>query len=144
MIFDKENLFSNDQAITDSAASTDYIDLGVSRDIGVGEPMEVFLGVTTAMLSGGSSTLAVALQTDTQSSFATAVTLQSISGVAKASLVAGYEIAKWKLPAGVQRYLRLYYTPGTTDFTAGAVRAGLLRDRQAQAHYASGLLTTGF
>ena len=48
MIFDKQNLFSNDQAVTNSQVSTSYIDLGSVRDIGVGTPIEVFAMMTAA------------------------------------------------------------------------------------------------
>jgi hypothetical protein len=144
MIFDKETLFSNDQAVTNSQASTNYIDLGSVRDIGAGAPIEVFAVMTATALSAGSSTLVAAIETDTQSSFATRVTLSQTPAMAKASLVAGYEFLQMKLPQGVQRYLRLNFTVATADFTAGTIRAGLILDRHAQAHYASGLNVSGF
>lgn len=144
MIFDKQNLFSNDQAVTNTQASTNYIDLGVSRDIGNGAPIEVFAMMTATALSPGASTLVAAVETDTQSSFATKVTLAQTAAIAKASLVQGFELLKVKLPLGVQRYVQLSYTIGTADLTAGTIRAGLVLDRQAQANYASGLNVSGF
>lgn len=144
MIFDKQNLFSNDQAVTNSQASTNYIDLGSVRDIGVGTPIEVFAMMTATAQSAGSSTLVAAIETDTQSSFATKVTLAQTSAIAKASLVQGFEFLKMKLPQGVQRYVQLSYTIGTADLTAGTIRAGLVLDRQAQAHYPSGQNVSGF
>lgn len=144
MIFDTLTKLSDAQALTTTAASTSYIDLGVSRDIGVGQPIEVFCEVMSALVSGGSSTCVFAVETDTQSSFATAVTLIATAAIAKATLVAGYRPINAKLPAGVQRYIRMKYTVGTTDFTGGTVTAGLILDQQNQAFYASGLRTTGF
>lgn len=144
MIFDKQTLFSNDQAVTNSQASTNYIDLGVVRDIGIGAPIEVFAMMTATAQSGGSSTLVAAIETDTQSSFATKVTLAQTSAIAKASLVQGFEFLKLKLPQGVQRYLQLSYTVGTADLTAGTIRAGLILNRQAQAYPTSGLNVSGF
>ncbi len=145
MIMDKEQLFSNAQALTTTAPSTNYIDLGSVRDIGVGlPPLEVYCKVITALVSGGSSTCVFAIETDTQSSFATAVVLAQSAAIAKATLVAGYEPLKLKLPQGVQRYLRMNYTVGTTDFTGGTVTAGLVLDKEAQASYASGLRTSGY
>ena len=41
MYIDRQNLFGQDQAVTVSAAATDYIDLGVARDIGNGERPEI-------------------------------------------------------------------------------------------------------
>ena len=43
-VLDRQNLFSNEQAITASAASTDILDLG-SRDVGAGEPNNVIVQV---------------------------------------------------------------------------------------------------
>jgi len=144
MIFDKQTLFSNDQAVTNSQASTNYIDLGAVRDIGIGMPIEVFAMMTATAQSAGASTLVAAIETDTQSSFATKVTLAQTSAIAKASLVQGFEFLKMKLPQGVQRYLQLSYTVGTADLTAGTIRAGLILNRQAQAYPASGLNVSGF
>lgn len=144
MIFDKENLFCDDQALTASAASTNVIDLGVSRDIGVGTPIPIWCSVTTTFTSGGSTTLDVALQTDTAVGFGTAVTLLSFLAIPKASLVAGYELFRLDLPLGVLRYLRLNFTVNTANFTAGNLRAGLILDRQALVYPTSGLNVSGF
>ena len=144
MIFDKLTKVSDAQAVTNTQASTDYIDLGVSRDIGNGGPLEFVCVCTSPALSGGASTVQVALQTDTQSSFATSVTLAQSSAIAKASVITGTELLRVKVPAGVQRYLRAFYTIGTTDLTSGNFTAGVILDRQAQGFYASGLNTSGF
>lgn len=144
MIFDKALMLSEAQAVTNSAASTNYIDLGVARDIAPGESMEFFVNVATLVESGGSSTLTVGIQTDSDPAFGTVQTILTSPSVAKAALVAGYEFFKVKLPMGGLRYLRAYYTVGTADLTAGAFNCGLILDRRAHAYYASGLRTTGF
>ena len=43
MILDAQNQFSSAQALTATADSTNVIDLGVAREIGVGEPMCVLI-----------------------------------------------------------------------------------------------------
>jgi hypothetical protein len=48
-ILDRLNLFSNEQAITASTASTDIIDLGSTRDVGAGEMSTVLILVTAAL-----------------------------------------------------------------------------------------------
>ena len=144
MIFDKSLLFSNDQAVTATAASTNVVDLGVSRDIGIGTPIEVWCSVTNTTVSAGSTTLVVDLQTDTDVAFGTAVNLITTAAIAKATLVAGYEIFKIKMPMGVLRYLRLNYTVAVANFSAGNFRAGLILNRQALVYPASGLNTGGF
>lgn len=144
MIFDKANLLSDAQAVTATAATTNYIDLGADRNIGNGEPIELFAMVTTTTTSGGSTTMTFALQTDSDSAFGSAETLLVTGSIAKATLVAGYEFLRVRLPQGVKRYVRGYFTVSTADFTAGNFTVGLLLDRQAQAYYASGLRTSGF
>lgn len=144
MILDKEQMFSDGQAVTNSQASTNHIDLGAVRDIGVGEPLEVVFVSPVAALSAGASTLTIALETDTQSSFATKVTLAQSGAIAKAAITAGAELWRPKVPAGVQRYLRAYYTVGTADLTAGTFTAGIVLDRRAHAYVASRLNVGGF
>ena len=131
-IEDRQLMMSLDQAVTATAASTDYIDLGVARRIGVGEGLWIVFTVTTTTTSGGSTTLDLVLQGDSSSAFGSAATVQTIaSGVAKATLVAGYQI-KVKLQPEVTayRYLRGYYTVNTANFTAGAFRLGIQKDAQ--------------
>jgi hypothetical protein len=127
MYLDKENLFSEDQAITVTAASTDVIDLGLT-EMGRGEEIEILVQVTTDFADGTS--LQVALQTDDNAGFSSAATLFSSAAIATASLVAGYTFAMGKLPDNlVERYVRLYYTVVGT-MSAGKVVAGLIKDRQ--------------
>ena len=65
MILDKLLMFSEAQAVTATAASTDVIDLspqkGTRRDIVVGEPLEFGTNVNTT--AAGAATINVQLQT---------------------------------------------------------------------------------
>jgi len=139
MLMDRQNLFSSAQAVTASAASTDIIDLGSSRDVGAGESLEVIVVVDTTFTAGGSATLDVALQTDTSSGFGSAVTLLSTGATAVATLAAGVALARFKVPRGTLRYLRLYYTVATGPMTAGTITAGISLGRQDTATYADAL-----
>lgn len=130
MYVDQNNVLSDAQALTATAASTKSIDTQTAlRDIGGGEPIELVVLVKTALLaSGGAANLTVALQDSADnSSFATVV---SGPAVAKASLVAGYELLRVRLPAGLRRYIQVLYTADTNDFTSGTVDAFLTLDRQ--------------
>jgi hypothetical protein len=140
MYMDRQNLFSAAQAITTgSAASTDIIDLGSTRDIGSGEVLEVIVVIDQTFTSGGAGTLDVKLQTDTAVGFGTVVTLLSTGATALASLTAGAAIARWRVPRGVLRYLRLQYVVATADMTAGTITAGISIGRQETAVYADAL-----
>jgi hypothetical protein len=56
-----------------------------------------------------------------------------------ASLVAGYAVARWKIPRGVLRYLRMQYVVATADMTAGTITSGISIGRQDTATYADAL-----
>jgi hypothetical protein len=140
MYMDRQNLFSAAQAITTgSAASTDIIDLGSTRDIGSGEVLEVIVVIDQTFTSGGAGTLDVKLHTDTAVGFGTVTTLLSTGATALASLTAGAQIARWRVPRGVLRYLRLQYVVATADLTAGTITAGISIGRQETAVYADAL-----
>ena len=62
MRIDAQNLYSDAQAITADAASTNSIDHGSDRNIGLGEPLSVVIIVDVAAAGGG--TLAITIQTD--------------------------------------------------------------------------------
>lgn len=143
MILDYLNLFSQAQAVTASAASTDIIDLGPLsggndvRDIGPGYPIEFMAHVATTATAAGDATVTISLQTSKTSDFASATTLLQTGAIPVASLKAGYKYVA-VVPHGTQRYLRVNYTVGTGPLTAGAFTAGLLLDADAQRNYASG------
>ena len=138
MYIDRQNLFGQDQAVTASAASTDYIDLGVLRDIGNGERPEILVLCTQDVTAAGAATVTVALQTDDNSSFASPVNLVLSDAIPKASLVAGTQVLRVAVPYGTERYLRLFFTVATGPLTAGKFTSGLVAQRQANVAYASG------
>jgi hypothetical protein len=70
-ILDRQILFSNEQAITATAASTDVVDLGANRDIGAGEPLYVLVQVMQAF--DNLTSLTIALQTSATENFASPV-----------------------------------------------------------------------
>lgn len=144
MILDKENAFSLAQAVTTSAASTDYMDLtplasgADDRDIGQGEGLRLVITVDETVQSTGSSTVTFALQTDDTSTFGSATTLYTSGAVAKATLVAGYKVCDVPIPKGVEKYLRVYYTVATADLTEGEFTAVLVKDSQDVKSYPAG------
>ncbi len=138
MYIDNDLVFSSAQAVTATAASTNALDLATAtRNIGAGEPIELVALVTTTTTSGGSTTLDIALQDSADNSSFADTTIKQ-SGIAKATLVAGYEMLRAALPRGLRRYLRIYYTVNTANFTAGAFTAFLTSDRQDNVAQPSG------
>lgn len=129
MIFDDTNLFSDDQNVTSTGASTNVIDLGstgtpvggaaaLTRDIGKGKPIPIVIQLTKDA-SGTSPTLDVKVQESTDNSTWTDVaSAAQISGG-----TAGDKASIHYVPRGVDsRYVRLHYTVGGTspDYTITA------------------------
>jgi hypothetical protein len=137
MIIDNENRFSVAQALVATAVSTDLIDLGADRDIGIGEPMVVVVTVDVAAAGGG--TLQVTVQADDNSGFASPGTVAQTGQIAAATLVAGYKFAV-QIPPDLltERFLRLNYTLVT--MTGITLTASLIPQNfmQADAYGASG------
>lgn len=116
MYVDSQNLFSDSQALTATAASTNLIDLGVDRDMGVGEPLAVVLTVEVAAdATTGNETYQVDVETDDNSSFSSAsVIARRIPTAAELALGTVMVIP---LPNTNERYIRLNYTLGGTTPT---------------------------
>lgn len=145
MILDKLLMFSEAQAATATAASTDVIDLGpidgTRRDIGVGYPLEFWTTVNTTATAAGAATVNVQLQTSPDNS--TWTTIASSGDLALSALVAGKRIVSQKVPSGVQKYLRVNYTVGTGPLTAGAFTSGINLDVDNNTPYPTRSKITG-
>ncbi len=137
MITDKLLMFSEAQAVTNTAASTDVIDLGPidgnHRDIGVGYPLEFWVLVNAAAAASGDATVSIQLQTSENNSSWT--TIYDSGALAKTALAAGKRVVSAKVPAGVQRYLRVNYSVATGPLTAGEFTAGISLDVDANTPY---------
>ncbi|MCK8788013.1 hypothetical protein M0638_27020 [Roseomonas sp. NAR14] len=135
-IMDALNTFDNAMALTVSRASTDTMDLGVSRDIGITEtPLLLLFQFTTLPTAAGAATVQVDLQTSPDNS--TWTTIQSSGPVAYTAFTArdpagGIRMA---VTGPTQRYVRCNYTIAAGPLTAGAVTASLVRDRDMQRFY---------
>ena len=129
MIIDTQLEMSNAQALTATAASTNLIDTSVAGDA-VDELYLVVQVSTTLASAGKAATLDIILQTDSAVGFGTATTLATCPRIAEATLVAGYRCWAIRIPSGAKRYLRMYYTVGTENFTSGNIDAFLTMDVQ--------------
>ena len=132
MYFDAENLFSKDQAVTVTAASTDIIDVqrkpnGRQKDIGPGHLIQLFITVSEAFK--GLTSLQVAFETSDAENFSPATTLIQTAAIPAAELAQGYTFPLTAVPDGCRRYIRLNYIVDGTA-TAGKITAGIVVDRQ--------------
>lgn len=141
MFIDAQLQFSNGQALSATAASTNVIDLGpitpnTQRRIGAGEPMAIMLNVSTAAdFTTGDETYSVTLQTDDADSFGSAATVAQWT-IPASQLTAGATIGLG-VPKGVpvERYIRLNYTLGGTSPSV-TLSAYLQPQSMVQAYYA--------
>lgn len=133
MIFSRYEEFSDAQAETTVAAhaSTNQVDLQAAGDA-IGREMWVHIAVNTALTSGGSATVAIALQCDNDSAFGSPKTLWSLAATAfdDAAFTPGKELCGIRLPAGCERYVRVVYTIGTAVLTGGKFDAFLTNNLQ--------------
>lgn len=131
-MFDRQTLFSNNQGPfnTGTNASTDFLDLGVARDIGRGKKLELVIAITTPV-AGGGSTCDFQLQSDDNNTFSTPTVVWSSTAQSIAALAAqgtfAVHVPREQVP---ERYLRLAYVVAGANQTAGAFFAGIILDAQ--------------
>lgn len=116
MYLDAQHLFSDAQAVTSTAVSTNVIDLGGDHNVGIGEPMAVVITLDVGTdFTTGDETYVVTLQTGSSITPTTVIASKEIVGL---------QAAGTKFVMGVpadtsgERYLRLNFTHGGTSPTA--------------------------
>lgn len=137
MILDAQLQFSDSQAITAAAGSTNTVDLSAVRDIGTGEDLYVVVNVEVAFTDGSSdSTLTVTLQGDSTTTFTPDGTqdLFTIPALAAAGNVYIAKLDPGSAPLQYQ-YIRLLYTPNNGNLTTGTVSAHIVKDVQKYTSY---------
>lgn len=138
MIIDTSLVFSDGQAVTASAASTNTLDLGTTgiprlattplvRDIGLAPALD--LSVSVAQGFAGLTSLQVSVQTSPDGT--TWTTALSGAVIPAAQLTSGYLFDTPKrVETATARYLRLYYTVVGTA-TQGTINAAIVAARQS-------------
>lgn len=142
MIVDANNIFSDGQAITATAPSTNVLDLGapgtpygapaaVEQDIGKSNHIPIALNVTQAF--NNLTSLAVALQVSSDNS--TFVEVATRTYLAAELAAVGQLNFPAQVPVGTNlRYVRLNYTVTGTAPTTGKIFAGIVAARQSNNH----------
>jgi hypothetical protein len=139
MILSQELLMSDEQAITATADSTNYIDFGaaatphgaaaaLSRDVGKGEPVPIEIIVTEVFNT--LTSLDITIEVDDNTSFSSAKAVYT-ENVLLADLVVGKNIKMMYLPEGTdERYMQVAYAVNGTNPTTGKITAGVSGGRQ--------------
>jgi hypothetical protein len=127
MITDYENIFSDQQEVTTTVASTNYIDFGDAKDHAKGNPLMLEVVVDEDVTQSGAGTVTFALETDSTTTFTPDKSFPLATAVPKATLVAGYVVYRGSIPEGLLRYAQIKYTPSeallTGKFSARIVEA---------------------
>ena len=125
MLFDKQNQFSDAQAITSSAASTNVIDMtGTLKEVAFATPMPLRIQVVEDFAT--LTSLEIKVQTATDSAFTTPVDLATTGTIGVDTLKKGYVAPINFIPKGNKGYMRLYYSVTGTAATAGKITAGII------------------
>lgn len=139
MIFDQTLLFSDAQAITATAASTNIVDTlatgtvygaaaALSKDIGKGNRIPINIQVVEAF--NNLTSLTIDIQTAAAEGFGSPKTVVSQT-IAAADLIAGKVSTLHFVPAGTdERFVRVNYTVTGTAPTTGKVSAGIVVAQQ--------------
>lgn len=141
MIFDATEQFSNAQAITATAASTNVLDTGATgtsygaaaahtRDMGKGTPVPLTIRVVQSFNT--LTSLSIAYQVATDAAFTSPVTIFTGGPYTLAQLAAGAtHLLPDTIPVGANlRYHRLYYTVAGSNPTLGQITAGIVAGNQ--------------
>lgn len=132
MILSAQQLFSDDQAITATAISTNVIDLGAAdtpyggkaalkQDIGKGTPVPILVEVTEAFNT--LTSLTIALEVGATTALGTVIYSEVVT---LANLIVGKQTLMQYLPNGVNaRYVGMRYTVTGTNPTLGKITAGI-------------------
>lgn len=114
---DSQLLFSDGQALTTTAASTNIVDFGVDGNVGIGEPMAVVINLTVAADdTTGDETYVAALQVDDNSSFSSATQIGSAT-ITRGDAAGTRYIIPVPADTTAEQYMRLNYTLGGTTPT---------------------------
>ena len=150
MILDKQNMFSEAQAVTASAVSANTLDLSLARDIGPGEDLSIFVAVDETAASAGATTVEFQVISSAAAALTSPTVLMSSGPIGKSELTAGRKLIELKVPRAIllaqpvgQRYIGLNYVVAVANLSAGKFTAGIIVDFQDQKKdYASGFSIT--
>ncbi|MCA1831222.1 MAG: hypothetical protein LC750_00480 [Actinobacteria bacterium] len=146
---DADLLFSDAQAVTATAASTNYYDTGplysgnTGRNLGVAE-LYFSITVDVAMTDSGSdSTITVSLETDDNTSFSSVATVATLVVIPALTAAGTKFFVRVPLAGAVpfERYLQLKYTTTNGNLTTGSFTAAIIKNIDSWTSYTSAVST---
>jgi len=113
MILDAQAQFSDSQAVTTTAVSTNVIDLKGDFNLGIGEPMSVVVNVEVALDDGNADeTYVITVQSGAT---ATPTDVIATKTAARGDAAGTKYVISLPADTSVDQYLRLNYTHGGTS-----------------------------
>lgn len=146
-IIDYNARFCDADTITATVANAivgDVMDTGATpttKNLGVnGRPIYLVISIDEAVESNGSATVAFTLLSDSTENLATSATTHINTGaIAKATLVAGYQMVYPLPPGNYERYMGVYAQTAVQTLNAGKCSAYLTLDPPQWAAYPDAL-----
>jgi hypothetical protein len=152
MLLDSQLAFSEAQALTATAVSTNVVTLVNPRDMGIGTDLYLMVtGSNTFASAGGTATLVITVQFSNDNvsySDALSTPVMTITELNSTAQNNQPYLANFCLPRPEKGndttplYIRLNYTVGTQNFTVGTVSAYLTIGRDEVVYYPSGYTVT--
>lgn len=142
MILDVQAEFSDSQAVTATALSTNVYDQSpltktATRDLGAGADSYLVLQVDTAAAAAGAATVTVTLESADNTGMTGSTVHGTFGPFSIAQMAAGTTLGTIPLPYGAyKRYVGLRYTVGSGPLTAGAFSAFITNNPQVYTAYA--------
>jgi len=139
MYIDTQETFAEAQSVAAAAgtiASTNVYDTGAAADVGNGHELMIYAKMVAALVGAGASIQAVLQDSADNSSFAV---IQSGPVVPLASAVANATLARFSIPLGTRRYLRIGWVISGATTTGGTASAYIILDPQYNVAYRSGV-----
>lgn len=150
MILDGDLLFSDAQAVTATAASTNYYDTGplfsgnTGRNLGVSSEIYFSISVDVAMTDSSSdSTITVSLETDDNTSFSSIATVATLVIIPALSAAGTKYFVKVPIATTVpyERYLQIKYTTTNGNLTTGSFTTAMVKNIDNWTSYVSAVST---
>lgn len=150
MILDNDLVFSDAQAVTAAAASTNYYDTGplftgnTGRDLGAGEDLYFSISVDVAMTDASSdSTVAVSLETDDNTGFSSASTVATLVTIPAVSPAGTkyFVCVPRQTTVPYERYIQIKFTPANGNLTTGSFTVAIVKDPDSYKSYVSAVST---
>lgn len=115
MIQDAQNMYSDDQNLTSTGASTNLIDHRIAiRNLGIGTPLALVIVVQAIDASSGDETYVAQLQSDDNAGFSSPTSWEPSITIPRGSAV-GTKFVRFLTPDTLsERYSRVNFTLGGT------------------------------